>query len=399
MVKVWRPNHEAGEEGDVIVSQKASAVVPVPGHTKFFDLETCSLAIAHAQFRAGHRGPIAQKDHQWKCNHIACPSCGLLPILRWTARHRLKGAVIASPTVDFILTWCPLDIHSHSVPALCRFLATVESLRDALCCGLLGPIDGFLGAVEYNPPPLGGSGKFQPHVHVSVLPGRLSLVPMLKAFRKFWLDGGGKALKCRVPDTNGLSGAIAYLNKHPLKPFDDAQRLKLHHCVLGPVERARKAPAAPRFVGGRALSRHGFRMMRAKARFLRFKPKMTLSHAAENPDRKAERYCPTVQQVCPIEACPHCQAFGNRIKRNGSTRAGKKRWRCNKCGKSWIERPILDASNRASEMKREDAMIRRWRRKLGSIAAVSRILHFSKARVRKATRSCRGSNSSTGHTT
>jgi transposase-like protein len=337
--------------------------------------------------KAGRRGPLTAEDHRRKCNHIACPACGLLPVRRWTKRHQLKGAVIVDATVDVLLTWPDLPIHSGSIPAVVGFLDGVNALFTALHIGDFGRIDGFVGATQYNPPPFGGFGKVQGHLHLSVLPGRLSLVPLVKAIKSLWLAHGGKAVHLRQLDENGIGGVIQYLNCHPLEAFRaEAERVNLHHRVLNAVEAKRKAPAAVRAIGGPALSSNGFQMIRARARHTGRRHSISLTHVLEDPDRKAMFYCPTVRQVCPVEACPACKSFGRSVKRNGRTKGGTPRWRCKKCGKSWVERSILAGRNRAWQTKGTDARIRRCWSECGTIAGTARRQHVSEWRVRRALR-------------
>jgi len=357
------------------------------GNTKFGFIEGCGLAKAKAEKRR-----YAPEDHRHQCNHVACDACGEDLRRRFLRLHRIKGEVILDETVDVLLTWEPMSMHSGSIPSTLKFFDATRKLGNSLKQGHLLDVDGFLVANQCNRvSPT--SSKFQWHLHASFLPRKMSKDEIIAALKEKWCSLGGADVGPRKRKKNAkkpcLAGLIAYLWKHhPLQRFSDAARLRMHRNVLNVAERKMGASAARHFIGGRALSAQGFRKMRSRAAFeLRHGKPTTIQKklaARRDADYENRNYCPTVRHLCPGRKCPYCKAHGKRIKKNGRTEIGTQRFLCKKCRKSFLGESVNARVKAASKAGREHRRIERFYASLGSQKKVAKRLGITLYAVRKA---------------
>ncbi len=342
---------------------------------RFGYIEDCTLAHAY-------KGEIRfrQEDHLGQCNHACCEACGLFYVRRWVDRHRLKGAVIRDETWLLSLLWPGIKNHSGSHIEVIKFLDAVQKVREHFEDGVWGRLDGWAGVVHYSSVPRGGSGFFQPHLHLAFLPGKSLLA--FRSIRRLWKTFGGKS-EWYLPK-NGLEGFFAYANKHPFKGFNRYEKVELHSRVFQAVERHRQLPSAPRFLGGRALSGHGFRRLRARARIEPQIEERGIFAMTRDPDFKHHLYCPSVRCVCPVDSCPECCAFGKKIKHHGRTAAGTPRWKCKRCSTTWCPTAVFAAEKSLSHERFLDRHIRNARKNGDTIQQIAASEGISKSRVQQA---------------
>jgi transposase-like protein len=162
---------------------------------------------------------------------------------------------------------------------------------------------------------------------------------------------------------------------------DEARWKFANDVLLESVESELRKCAAVRRLGGPALSPHGFRKIRARARAN--DPSLKLD--ANDPDRQWKEYLPDVRVVCFCERCPKCSnCEEDSIRRIGYTLWGKQRFQCQKCKKSWSEKPVSSRKSGPFCGKRIRKKVAELRREGNSIRKIAAAINTSRYAVAKA---------------
>ena len=347
-------------------SKRKSRPVKPRAPTKFGYIETCGLVLAHTEQKKNPNRKITAADHRKKCNHAGCDYCPKSDCFEWFHQHEMKGLLVGDRTIDFLLVWKDLPVHSNAVSSYCEFLAATECFLGELKRGALGRV--LLGALktEVNPPPKGEAGRFQPHVHVCLLmPDGWRTIREYEAIlraRGIWRRLGGKTAKRREKEPKTLKGALNYMSKHPLSKYKTDGKRLLHDLVFNAVEMKRKRPAYIRQFWGK-LTGQKFTKLRARASYRFRLPLMTLKQRASDPDRHYQSIFPVIRRLRYFEECPVCSL---------NTRAPKD------CGEpfvcknnhSWHARSVFGNKIESARLRKARNKILREYKHYGTVAAV-----------------------------
>jgi hypothetical protein len=296
--------------------------------SKFRDIDSCALC--HAQER---RLDATAEDFRYRCGHSCCGACGIYAMQRWAAHHERKAIAIRDRGTHWVLGWSDLPIDATSQQSFMNFLDAVRELRDELSHGRFARSPGFMLHTEINLIVRERKVYFHPHIHFFLV-GQFR---MLFGIGSWWRSRGGINAKPYLGRDFEVFRRYSVANKKIEERRAYPRRWRyLHHRVIGPLECSTNRCAVIRAMGGPTLSAQGFRKLMARARVRDLGEQIS----ASDPDRKYQRYCPDLRNVCFCSKCPVCNKWGpESVIRNGYTSSGTLRWRCKYCGKSWTDRP------------------------------------------------------------
>jgi len=341
-------------------------------HTHLGRVASCTLAACIRQ-----DGTPKKPDFAGRCHRICCFACNHYDARRWVRRHSLKGSTIRDKGTHFVLSWRNLVVEAKSKESILPFFRAVGALAHEIESGCYKSISGYVLYAEFNIEVRRGKLMIQPHVHLFTLGNPLQMW----GIGKWWRNRGGRKMYMVERSLDTIIGYAA-TRKKSMKMRSDAARWKIANDVLlEPVENELGKCAAVRRLGGPALNRHGFSRIRARSRAEDLSKRLD----PDDPDRRWKGYCPDVRAVCFCERCPHClNCERDSIRPNGHTPSGKQRFRCQKCKKSWNEKPVSSRKSGPICGKRMQIKVTKLRREGNSIRKIAAALNTTRYTVAKA---------------